>query len=149
MTKDEDFKALIRARMGKTGESYATARRQILADSPSWSNEAAVELAERVDQLEAKVARLSAVVGQRGLRPTETELMEWDPPPGVSRQGGEIMFRCSVCAIEARGFASMDTAVDALKSHFRESDHTGPYVLFTDAGYETIGSDESADPTSA
>ena len=150
MTKDEDFKALVRARMGKTGESYTTARRQILAEDPSWGNAAAGELAERVEKLEARVAELSTALAHRGLRPTEAELREWDPPPGVSRQDGEIMFRCSICAIEVRGFASMDTAVDALKSHFSESDdHTGPIVLFNEPGFETLGSDENPEPTSA
>ena len=34
MTKQPDFKRRVRARMAKTGESYATARRQILAERP-------------------------------------------------------------------------------------------------------------------
>ena len=34
MTKQADFKRRVRARMAKTGESYATARSQLLADQP-------------------------------------------------------------------------------------------------------------------
>ena len=34
MTKQPDFKRRVRARMAKTGESYATARRQILGERP-------------------------------------------------------------------------------------------------------------------
>ena len=34
MTKDKDFKALVRERMAKTGESYATARANLRPDAP-------------------------------------------------------------------------------------------------------------------
>lgn len=137
MTKDEDFKGLVRARMGKTGESYATARRQILAGSPSGTDEISGALAERVAELEAKLTELSETAAQRVGPVSEEEMMHWDPQPGVSRQGGELIFRCSGCGVVARGFASEDTALDALKQHFREARHPGPRVLFTEAGYDT------------
>ena len=34
MTKQADFKRRVRARMAKTGESYAAARSQLLAERP-------------------------------------------------------------------------------------------------------------------
>src|SRR3954447_5057771 len=34
MTKQADFKRRVRARMARTGESYATARRRLLAEHP-------------------------------------------------------------------------------------------------------------------
>jgi hypothetical protein len=34
MTKQADFKQRVRARMAKTGESYSTARRHLLAERP-------------------------------------------------------------------------------------------------------------------
>ena len=34
MTKKADFKQRVRARMAKTGESYATARSHVLAEQP-------------------------------------------------------------------------------------------------------------------
>jgi hypothetical protein len=34
MTKKADFKQRVRTRMAKTGESYATARRHVLAEQP-------------------------------------------------------------------------------------------------------------------
>jgi hypothetical protein len=35
MTKQADFKQRVRARVAKTGESYATARSHLLAEQPS------------------------------------------------------------------------------------------------------------------
>ncbi len=37
MTKDQDFKALVRARMAKTGESYATARQRLIEQEAGQS----------------------------------------------------------------------------------------------------------------
>ena len=48
------------------------------------------------------------------------------------------MIRCSGCGVEARGFASQTTAVDALKEHYRKTGHEGPLVLMTEPGYESL-----------
>lgn len=43
MTKDDDFKALVRARMAKTGESYTTARERLLQQRNDHEGAEAVE----------------------------------------------------------------------------------------------------------
>lgn len=144
MTKDEDFKALVRARMGKTGESYTAARRQILAENPSWTSATAGDLAERVDDLEGKVAQLLEVVRELESRVDDVEdQMEdidetgWDPPAGVSRYRGELMFLCPQCNSQARGFASQDSAAQALERHYRDRGH-GPLLRSRELGTETL-----------
>src|SRR5688500_206355 len=42
MTAHKHFKQLVRSRMTKTGESYSTARRQILRDEPAPKSQAPV-----------------------------------------------------------------------------------------------------------
>lgn len=60
MTRDADFKALIRARMEKTGESYAAAREQLLADSPQFDNRPTGSAGSRTFTLGTPEARQEA-----------------------------------------------------------------------------------------
>ena len=55
MTKQRSFKTRIRTRMGKTGESYAAARRQLLAKAPPTQPTVGVD----VDVADLEAARIS------------------------------------------------------------------------------------------
>lgn len=63
MTKEEDFKALVRTRMAKTGESYTTAREQLLrqgpAPQPPSPDTDPLVISERVGTVFARAARES------------------------------------------------------------------------------------------
>ncbi|TGD12537.1 DUF2087 domain-containing protein [Brevibacterium sp. S111] len=50
MTKDKDFKKLVRSRMTETGENFTTARQTLLDSANSATNPAVPNAAEAIDQ---------------------------------------------------------------------------------------------------
>jgi hypothetical protein len=74
MTKQADFKRRVRARMAKTGESYATARNQILAERPDTTSAgpsagehmaAQVNNGDSMDLQRAPLAHVQLLLGER------------------------------------------------------------------------------------
>ena len=76
MTKDKDFKKLVRSRMTATGENYTTARQTLLDSANSATNPAIPNAAEAIDQsvlrFRTKTLKTFMSVGPHHCHPDQT-----------------------------------------------------------------------------
>jgi hypothetical protein len=116
MTKQADFKRRVRARMAKTGESYATARSQLLVDQPVPASALHVSNGDATDLPGTGIA--SRIVYWR-------DVLHEGPVPAVGVQ--------ELRRIRSAFLGEADADVFAERDRTLEANRDGEYVLWFEA----------------
>jgi hypothetical protein len=134
VTQDHDFKALVRARMAKTGESYTTARRQLRA-----GDDGTVDARRHKSVAVAADGHVEVRFGQRPRRPDDALLV-----PGGAIEPSQRVVALEVeddaIRLEADGsvVAYFDDPVDLVieaNGHVAVSDGAGVVTVMTSDGH--------------
>ncbi|SDH13311.1 hypothetical protein [Nonomuraea jiangxiensis] len=133
MTKRADFKRRVRARMAKTGESYATARSRLLADEPGTAaaTPAAAEMAAALHVSNGDATDLAGTgLAERVLY--WRDVLHEGPVPAV---GPEELRRIRVGFLAGAGVADRaeSAAMFAERDRTLEANRDGEYVLWFEA----------------
>jgi hypothetical protein len=116
MTRQADFKRRVRARMAKTGESYATARSQLLAERPVPADALHVSNGDATDLPGTGIAE--RIVYWR-------DVLHEGPVPAVGSEELRRVRTAFLGEAEAGAFAERDRVLDANRD--------GEYVLWFEA----------------